>query len=176
MAHTGKNCLASFAQEIPFFEEEIRDGDSPPRLWFPQGADTVGRNPRATSRDDARASPPIRNTHEETGQATLILLRLLLDTLVLYIILWVALRENPPKWSRLGVVCLSMAIWKWLLYVWIGVLAIIPLLLSIGLIVRLGFSIPTRKTLYILGAFVVVRIVFGSILKMAMGVLDLFFI
>ncbi len=69
-----------------------------------------------------------------------------------------------------------MAIWKWLLYIWMGVLAIIPVLLTIGLIVRLGFSLPTRKTLYILGAFILVRIVFGSVLKMAMGVLDLFFI
>jgi hypothetical protein len=106
----------------------------------------------------------------------LILLRLLLDTLVLYVILWVALRDRPPKWSQLGMVCLGMAVWKWLLYIWIGVLAIIPTLLSVGLVVRLGYSVPTRKTLYILGAFVIVRIVFGSVLKMAMGVLDLFFI
>ena len=106
----------------------------------------------------------------------MILLRLFLDTLVLYVILWLALRDRPPKWSQLGAVCLAVAVWKWLLYVWMGVLAIIPTLLTVALIVRLGYSIPIRKTLYILGAFVVVRIVFGSVLKMAMGVLDLFFI
>ena len=106
----------------------------------------------------------------------MMLLRLLLDTLVLFVILGVALRDRPPKWSHLGAVCLTIAVWKWLLYVWMGVLAIIPTLLSVGLIVRLGYSIPIRKTLYILGAFVVVRIVLGSVLKMAMGVLDLFFI
>ena len=106
----------------------------------------------------------------------MILIRLLLDTLVLFIILWVALRDKPPKWSQLGLVCLTIAVWKWLLYVWMGVLAIVPTLLTVGLIVRLGYSIPLRKTLYILGAFVIVRIVFGSVLKMAMGVLDLFFI
>lgn len=104
------------------------------------------------------------------------LLRILLDTCVLYIILWLALREKPPKWTRLGTFCAAMAVWKWLLWVWMGSIAIIPVLLSVGLIVRFGFSIPTRKTLYILGAFVVVRIVFGSVLKMAMGVLDLFFL
>lgn len=118
----------------------------------------------------------IWNIQDEIGPTTLTLLRLFLDTFVLYIILWITLRENPPKWTKLGTFCAAMAVWKWLLYVWMGVLAIIPLLLSVGLIVRLGFAIPTRKTLYVLGAFVVVRILFGSVLKMAMGVLDLFFI
>ena len=106
----------------------------------------------------------------------MLLLRLLLDTFVLYIILWLSLRENSPKWPKLGSICLAMAVWKWLLYIWIGVVAILPLLLSLGLVVRLGFSMPTRKTLYVLGAFVVARILLGSILKMAVGVLDLFFI
>ena len=123
-----------------------------------------------------QASGTSPGTREHTGQATLIFLRLLLDTFVLYIILWVALREKAPKWPKLGAICLALAVWKWLLYLWMGVPAIVPLLLSIALIVRLGFSIPMRKTLYILGAYVVVRIVLGSVLKMASGVLDLFFI
>lgn len=106
----------------------------------------------------------------------MLLLRLLLDSFVLYIILWVALREKAPRWPTLGTICLVLAVWKRLLYVWIGVVAIVPLLLSVALIVRLGFSIPARKTLYILAAFVAVRIVLGSVLKMASGVLDLFFI
>jgi hypothetical protein len=103
-------------------------------------------------------------------------LPLLLDTFVLYAILWLALREKAPKWQTLGAVCLAMAVWKWLLYLWMGVLAIFPHLLSVGLIVRLAFSIPTRKTLYILAIFVVVRIFLRSVLDMALGVLDFFFI
>ena len=106
----------------------------------------------------------------------MLLLRLALDAFVLYAILWVVLREKAPKWTPLVAVCLAMAGWKWLLYTWMGVPAILPVLLSVGLIVRLGFGLSTRKTLSVLGAFVVVRILLGSVLKMASGVLDLFFI
>ncbi len=113
---------------------------------------------------------------ERTGQATLILLRLLLDTVVLHAILWLTLRQQAPRWLVLGALCLAMAIWKQLLYTWMGDLAIVPVLLSVGLVVRLLFSIPTRKTLVILGAFVVARILLASIVNMASGVLNLFFL
>jgi hypothetical protein len=103
-------------------------------------------------------------------------LLLLLDAFILYVILKVALRGNAPNWPKLGALCVVTAVWKWALFLWMGVLAIVPVLLTIGLVVRLSFTITTRKTLYVLAAFVVIRIAFGSILKMALGVVELFFV
>ncbi len=106
----------------------------------------------------------------------LLLLHLLWDTLVLFIILRIALREHSPASKSLGLVCFGAALGKSLLYSLLGVLATVPVLLSSGLFLGWAYSLSTRNILCILAAFLSVGIVFGSVLRMAHGVLELFFV
>ena len=107
---------------------------------------------------------------------SILLLHVVWDTLVLFIILRVTVRDPSQQWQNLGFVSLGMAVWKSLFFLLMGVPAIVPILLTLGLYLRWAYSLTTRKILYILGAFLFAGIVFGAIRKMAYGVLELFFI
>jgi hypothetical protein len=103
-----------------------------------------------------------------------LLLRAVWDTLVLFVILRVAVRDHSQQWQNLGMVALGMAVWKALLVLLMGVSATILILLSLGLYLRWAYSFTTRQIVYILGAFLFAGIVFGAMRKMAYGVLELF--
>jgi hypothetical protein len=105
-----------------------------------------------------------------------LLLHLVWDTFVLFIILRVTVRDHSVQWRNVGLVSLGMAVWKSLLFLLMGVPAVVPILLSLGLYLHWAYSLTTRQILYILGAFLFAGIAFGAIGKMAYGVLELFFI
>ena len=96
-----------------------------------------------------------------------ILSRLVLDAMLLFVILVVAIRGQAPPWRRLGIVCLAVAasnaFWVWCVFPWIWIFAIIPLVISAGLILRLTLPITTRKIAVVLAVFVAVHVVIKAL-------------
>lgn len=94
---------------------------------------------------------------------TAILSRLVLDAILLFAILVIAIRRQRPAWRRLGAVSLAVAasnaVWIWVVYPWIWIFAIIPLVISAGLILRLALPLSARRIAVVLAIFVGIRIV-----------------
>ena len=96
------------------------------------------------------------------------LAHLFYDTVALFAILMIALRKDAPPWPKVAATCVVVAAGKSVLFLWLGFLAVLPLLLCLGLFLRLAYPFTTRKTLYVLGAYFV-------IVDLASGMLKLFF-
>lgn len=107
---------------------------------------------------------------------SILLLHVVWDTFVLFIILRVTVRNHSQSWRGLGAVSLGMAVWKSILFLLMGIPAVVLVLLSLGLYLRWAYSLTIRQIAYTLGAFVFAGIAFGAIRKMAYGVLELFFV
>jgi hypothetical protein len=99
---------------------------------------------------------------EETRLAE-ILSRCVLDAVLLFAILVIALGRQIPPWRRLAAVCLgvaaSNAVWMWWFYPWISIIAIVPLLVCAGLILRLTLPLSTHRIVCVLAAFVATHVV-----------------
>ncbi len=106
----------------------------------------------------------------------LLFLHLAWDTLVLFIVLRIAVRAGSLKWHRLGLACFAMAAWKLVLYLTLGVAAIVPVFLTMAPVLHWKYSLSLRVTAYVLALYLFLGIVFGAVLKLALGVLDLFFL
>ncbi len=107
---------------------------------------------------------------------SVLLLHLVWDALVLFIILRVTVRDHSLRWQDVGSFTLGMAVWKSLLFLLMGVPAVIPFFLSSGFYLRWAYSLTTRQILYSLAAFLFAGIVFGAVRHMAYDVLELFFV